>query len=97
MNLQQLQFDVLTWHKKKYGEDWQLIAGGNKLAEETGEACRAIDRIHHATSDLEEVQWEANLGDELGDIVLVALVIAARRGSDFESLIERRAAEVMAR
>lgn len=94
--MNEIQDALRTWHRKKFPRS-TLPEIGLKLAEECGEVCRAIDRIHYSKSATEDAQWRENLTDEIGDAAIVLLVLCNRGHLDFEEVLTERAAEVMAR
>lgn len=91
-----LQEELRRWHLQKY--DYAPIERiGLKLGEEAGEVQRCIDRIIHASPGIVRERWNREMADEIGDTAIVLLILCARNGLDFEAIVRRRAAEVMAR
>ncbi len=89
--MSETQDAVTEWHRRTFSMP-RLAALGLKLAEEAGELAKAINLWEHTEhGDLD------NLRDEIGDVAIVLMVIAARVGSEFDGLIAERAEEVMAR
>lgn len=94
--MKDLQKALKEWHDGKYASA-RLADIGLKLAEETGEVCRAIDRIIYAKTSGEDDQWRENLTGEIGDVAIVLLALCNRGGLDFEAVVRDRADEVMDR
>ena len=94
--MKDLQDQISAWHHAKYTHA-PIERIGLKLGEEAGEVCRAIDRIIHAKTFADEDQWRNQLTEEIGDSVIVLMVLCARNNIDFEATVRSRAAEVMAR
>lgn len=91
-----VQAALRDWHKQKY-PNATLSDIGLKLAEESGEVAKAIDRIHYAKTATEDEQWRTNLTEEIGDVAIVLMVLCCRGGLDFETTIRDRAESVMLR
>lgn len=97
-NMAWLQKNVARWHDRKY-PDTVLSDLGIKLAEETGEVCKAINRIRERSirGGADYVNWRENLVEEIGDVAVVLMVLCAHGDLDFAAVIEGRAVEVMSR
>ena len=81
---------ILAWHDAKWPDKTDITLSA-KLAEETGEVCGA------AIKTMEGRRTEQDLKDELGDVLIVASVIAARHGWTLSEVRSERFAEVEAR
>lgn len=93
---QDIQAEVKAWHAGKYPHA-SLPEIGLKLAEESGEVCRAIDRFHYAKNGVDEAAWANNLKEEIGDVAIVLLVLCIRGGVDFQEVVQERWDEVSSR
>lgn len=90
----EVQAALQKWHRMKY-PDATLVDIGLKLAEEAGEACRAIDRIKYAKTNSEDEKWRINLTEEIGDVAIVLMVLCAKGGLDFEMVARDRAERLL--
>jgi len=83
-----MQRDVGSWHRRSFpGATAEHIA--LVLAEEAGEVCRVI--VKRAFGHRK--QTRGDLGDELGDVLIVLCALAESEGIDLEaSAVERWAA-----
>lgn len=93
MNLIDLQAEVATWHYDRFP-----TAGPThvalKLAEEAGEACRAVvDGDYPSLTG----RGAGSLADELGDVAITCAALAARAGINLEVAVARRWATVKRR
>lgn len=85
-----LEHVINEWHRQRFGNlDARII--GCKLAEETGEVCGALIKAEENRADRND------LFDELGDLLIVASVIAGRHGQTLDQLRNTRWATVAAR
>ena len=94
--MKDLQTALREWHRAKFPHATEADIG-LKLAEEAGEVCRALDRIHYAKSEQAAAPWLVNLTEEIGDVAIVLLVLCNRGGIEFEDVVRDRATEVMQR
>lgn len=90
--MRELQNKIGKWHRRKFGHDCPLGNIGNKLGEEAGEVCRALDRLIYAKTWAAENDADENLEQELGDTLIVLMAIADRRSIDLERAAWNRAA-----
>lgn len=82
--------DIADWHLERFGwVDDRII--GCKLAEETGEICRALIRYGENRGDRQ------NLLDELGDTLIVLTVLAWRHNTTLGDALEARWATIKGR
>lgn len=87
------------WHGVKYPAPETTLGDlGNKLAEECGEVCRAIDRMHYAGTGESHKFVEArnNLWHEIGDVGNVLLAICERVAFDYAQVQSEAVARVTA-
>lgn len=91
-----IQSALKAWHKSNYPDATDSDVG-LKLAEETGEVCRALDRLMYAQSEHDHNLWTWNLAEEIGDAMICLIVLAARHELDAGGVVAMRAAEVMGR
>lgn len=81
-SLREMQSDLAWWHAWKWGEP-PLTLLAAKLAEEVGEVCEAIVK----TEQDHPKAAELDLGGELADVVVVAMVTAWRAGIDLQARV----------
>lgn len=86
----QLQQEVGDWHRRVY-PDAATSAIAMKLAEETGEVCRAVDRMIYQGG------WADQLAEEAGDVVIALTALCERLGVDLDAAVTSRWSEVRQR
>mgnify|MGYP000918158283 len=80
------------------GYDWPLSRWGNALAGEVGEACNIIKKIERGDyTDEEREGANAQLADELCDILTYVDLLAHRAGIDLSSATYKKWNEVSVR
>ena len=86
VDLHDLTRYVAEWHHAQYPTaDVRDVA--LKLAEESGEVCRAVVELDHPS--LHRLS-RAALGDELADVIIVCAALAERANIDLDGAVQRR-------
>jgi len=91
MSLKQAQQDVDNWiqnHGVRYFNELTNMA---QLTEEVGEVARIIARRYGEQSE-KESDKNKDLGEELADVIFVALCLADQTGADLESAFYKKLA-----
>lgn len=107
MSLDELQRRTRAWHDETF-PGAPSAALGLKLAEEAGELAKAVNRIEHTrrpTDDALHTQFVrdayANLEEEIGDVAICLMTLAARYfaplGKGIEEIIAQRVEVVTTR
>lgn len=89
MSLKQAQLDVDNWineHGVRYFNELTNMA---QLTEEVGEVARIIARRYGEQSE-KESDKNKDLGEELADVIFVALCLANQTGVDLESAFYKK-------
>ncbi len=89
MSLKQAQLDVDNWineHGVRYFDELTNMA---QLTEEVGEVARIIARRYGEQSE-KESDKDKDLGEELADVIFVALCLANQTGVDLESAFYKK-------
>ena len=89
MSLKQAQQDVDNWineHGVRYFNELTNMA---QLTEEVGEVARIIARRYGEQSE-KESDKNKDLGEELADVIFVALCLANQTGVDLESAFYKK-------
>ncbi len=89
MSLKQAQLDVDNWineHGVRYFNELTNMA---QLTEEVGEVARIIARRYGEQSE-KESDKDKDLGEELADVIFVALCLANQTGVDLESAFYKK-------
>lgn len=81
-----LQAEVASWHRREH-PDARLERIGLKLAEESGEVAQALDRLLSAVGT--DGSWE-RVAEEIGDVVIVLMVLCERLHLDLEGVVRMR-------
>ena len=89
MSLKQAQLDVDNWineHGVRYFDELTNMA---QLTEQVGEVARIIARRYGEQSE-KESDKDKDLGEELADVIFVALCLANQTGVDLESAFYKK-------
>ena len=89
MSLQQVQQQVDEWihtHGVRYFNELTNMA---QLTEEVGEVARIIARRYGEQSE-KESDKNKDLGEELADVIFVALCLANQTGVDLEAAFQKK-------
>lgn len=95
MTITKLQRQVAAWHWARFGFDCEPWAVALKLAEESGEACRAV--VEQTYPTLNGERDAPDLADELVDVLVSVCALASRSTIDLHDAIERRWPTIQAR
>lgn len=79
---------VVEWHGRSFPGS-PNAAIGLKLAEEAGECAKAVNLLEHGPAAWRTAYLD-NLQDEIGDVVIVLVVLAHRYGLDLEEIVRSR-------
>ena len=93
MNFHGIQNEIADWHRKTFPTA-SLKDIGLKLAEESGEFCRAIVEQEHPSLHRASTN---ELGQEIGDVLIVCLALAAKAGLNGPELLTDRWEQVKTR
>ncbi|HAD80335.1 MAG TPA: pyrophosphatase [Flavobacteriaceae bacterium] len=89
MSLKQAQTDVDNWIKEHGVRYFNELTNMAQLTEEVGEVARIIARRYGAQSE-KESDKNKDLGEELADVIFVALCLANQTGVDLESAFYKK-------
>lgn len=89
MSLQQAQLDVDNWIKEHGVRYFNELTNMAQLTEEVGEVARIIARRYGEQSE-KESDKNKDLGEELADVIFVALCLANQTGVDLESAFYKK-------
>jgi NTP pyrophosphatase (non-canonical NTP hydrolase) len=92
-----LQSQIETWCRDRFGDDPDPKADGLIIAEEAGEVCRAILKRQHGQRGGTFEHWSAEIRKEAADVVIALYSLAANEGFDLDEAIRDRWAEVSQR
>ena len=98
LNLDAVQAQVDTWTRQFRPTPEAAadpMADALCIAEEAGEVCRAVLKRSHGKRP--DVDWSAQLRDEVGDVVIGLLSLAANEGWSLADAVTERWAEVSQR
>lgn len=84
MSLKQAQLDVDNWIKDHGVRYFNELTNMAQLTEEVGEVARIIARRYGEQSE-KESDKNKDLGEELADVIFVALCLANQTGVDLET------------
>lgn len=89
MSLKQAQLDVDNWIKEHGIRYFNELTNMAQLTEEVGEVARIIARRYGEQSE-KESDKNKDLGEELADVIFVALCLANQTGVDLESAFYKK-------
>ena len=89
MDLNQAQQAVDDWIKEHGVRYFDELTNMAQLTEEVGEVARIIARRYGEQSE-KESDKEMDLGEELADVIFVALCLANQTGVDIQEAFERK-------
>ena len=89
MSLKQAQLDVDNWIKEHGVSYFNELTNMAQLTEEVGEVARIIARRYGEQSE-KESDKNKDLGEELADVIFVALCLANQTGVDLESAFYKK-------
>ena len=89
MSLKQAQTDVDNWIKEHGVRYFNELTNMAQLTEEVGEVARIIARRYGEQSE-KESDKNKDLGEELADVIFVALCLANQTGVDLESAFYKK-------
>ena len=89
MSLKQAQLDVDNWIKEHGVRYFNALTNMAQLTEEVGEVARIIARRYGEQSE-KESDKNKDLGEELADVIFVALCLANQTGVDLESAFYKK-------
>lgn len=89
MSLKQAQTDVDNWIKEHGVRYFNELTNMAQLTEEVGEVARIIARRYGEQSE-KESDRNKDLGEELADVIFVALCLANQTGVDLESAFYKK-------
>lgn len=89
MSLKQSQEQVDAWIKNHGVRYFNELTNMAQLTEEVGEVARIIARRYGEQSE-KESDKQKDLGEELADVVFVALCLANQTGVDLETAFQRK-------
>ncbi|QES92202.1 nucleotide pyrophosphohydrolase [Empedobacter brevis] len=89
MSLKQAQLDVDNWIKEHGVRYFNELTNMAQLTEEVGEVARIIARRYGEQSE-KESDKNKDLGEELADVIFVALCLANQTGVDLESAFYKK-------
>lgn len=89
MSLKQAQEDVDNWIKNHGVRYFNELTNMAQLTEEVGEVARIIARRYGEQSE-KESDKNKDLGEELADVIFVALCLANQTGVDLESAFYKK-------
>ena len=89
MSLKQAQLDVDNWIKEHGVRYFNELTNMAQLTVEVGEVARIIARRYGEQSE-KESDKNKDLGEELADVIFVALCLANQTGVDLESAFYKK-------
>ena len=89
MSLKQAQTDVDNWIKEHGVRYFNELTNMAQLTDEVGEVARIIARRYGEQSE-KESDKNKDLGEELADVIFVALCLANQTGVDLESAFYKK-------
>ncbi|GGE92613.1 NTP pyrophosphatase, house-cleaning of non-canonical NTPs [Chishuiella changwenlii] len=89
MSLKQAQLDVDNWIKDHGVRYFNELTNMAQLTEEVGEVARIIARRYGEQSE-KESDKNKDLGEELADVIFVALCLANQTGVDLETAFYKK-------
>ena len=89
MSLKQAQLDVDNWIKEHGVRYFNELTNMAQLTEEVGEVARIIARRYGEQSE-KESDKNKDLGEELADVIFVALCLANQTGVNLESAFYKK-------
>ena len=89
MDLKQAQQAVDNWIKEHGVRYFDELTNMAQLTEEVGEVARIIARRYGEQSE-KESDKEKDLGEELADVIFVALCLANQTGVDIQEAFDRK-------
>ena len=89
MSLKQAQLDVDNWIKEHGVRYFNELTNMAQLTEEVGEVARIIARRYGEQSE-KESDKNKDLGEELADVIFVAICLANQTGVDLESAFYKK-------
>ena len=89
MSLKQAQTDVDNWIKEHGVRYFNELTNMAQLTEEVGEVARIIARRYGEQSE-KESDKNKDLGEELADVIFVALCLANQTGVDLKSAFYKK-------
>ncbi|WP_333662062.1 nucleotide pyrophosphohydrolase [Chishuiella changwenlii] len=89
MSLKQAQLDVDNWIKDHGVRYFNELTNMAQLTEEVGEVARIIARRYGEQSE-KESDKNKDLGEELADVIFVALCLANQTGVDLETVFYKK-------
>ncbi|MBV7440825.1 nucleotide pyrophosphohydrolase [Weeksellaceae bacterium TAE3-ERU29] len=89
MSLKEIQNQVDEWIKSHGVRYFNELTNMAQLTEEVGEVARIIARRYGEQSE-KESDKNKDLGEELADVIFVAVCLANQTGVDLEKAFERK-------
>uniref|UniRef100_UPI0039A53CD8 nucleotide pyrophosphohydrolase n=1 Tax=Ornithobacterium rhinotracheale TaxID=28251 RepID=UPI0039A53CD8 len=89
MSLKQAQQQVDEWIKNHGVRYFNELTNMAQLAEEVGEVARIIARRYGEQSE-KESDKNKDLGEELADVIFVAICLANQTGTDIDAAFQRK-------
>jgi NTP pyrophosphatase (non-canonical NTP hydrolase) len=89
MELQKAQKIVDDWIKKNGVRYFDVLTNMAQLTEEVGEVARIIARRYGEQSE-KESDKSKDLGEELADVIFVALCLANQTGVDIQKAFDKK-------
>ena len=89
MSLKQAQQEVDEWIKQHGVRYFNELTNMAQLTEEVGEVARIIARRYGEQSE-KESDKNKDLGEELADVVFVAICLANQTGTDLDEAFRRK-------
>lgn len=87
-SLETLQRYVAEMEKERGFFDSTIIEQCLKLAEETGEVCKAVRK--HSSLSIDPASTTGTIGDELADVLIYVAAIANRAGVDLSEALRAK-------
>lgn len=99
LSLEGLQKLVGAWLESQPDGTWSPLANLARLTEEVGEVARDINVLFgpKQVKRGERAPDHEHLGDELADVILAAVLVAASTGTDLQAAVERALERLAAR
>lgn len=94
--LRNMQASVAAWRSRQPWADEGPVETTLGLAEETGELCRAVLKMHQGIRGTRG-EWMAEARKELGDVVIKACDVATVLGIDLVDAVDERWQQVSQR
>lgn len=89
MSLKKVQQQVDEWIKEHGVRYFNELTNMAQLTEEVGEVARIIARRYGEQSE-KESDKDKDLGEELADVIFVAICLANQTGTDIDAAFQRK-------